>query len=386
MPQAVTTTQPEPPRQSNLPPELQHQTALQEAIHEPHQADRDRTIQALAASELDLLRTEARRLAGCASSVHLYIDPAAGKVTEYVHRCKSRLCPFCARFRSAHVADQMQALVDVMTHPRHLVLTVHSRPAPLTEQLADLRNWFAKFRRTPFWRKNVSTGVYTIEVTKNSDTGLWHPHLHILFDGKYLPFKVIQQLWHEITAGSEIVWIEEVYNRQGAVRELCKYIGKPAKSKAWTHADIREYALAIRGTRMVQTFGKRPPKPIVDEDPNTPAEPDRWHVSVSRLVYLAGHDDPLATAALPLIAARWPHLGRYIYSIHPQLEPDQSRADRRLAAMAAIERGWAPPRYPTKPPDDPAALEKQIADALERIHICEDIAGRNLDRLAEDAD
>lgn len=367
MAQELTTARqpPKPPRHTHS--HLQNQTELQDAIHEPHQKQRDRLIDALAEATVEDLKRQARRMAGCAASVHLYIDDDAEQVHEYVHRCKSRLCPFCARARSAHVADQMQAIVDRMQTPKTLVLTVKSTNTPLVEQLANLRNWFTKFRRTPFWSQNVASGVYTVEVTINEKTGLWHPHLHIIFDGPYMPWKVIQRLWHEITDGSEIVHITQVYNRQGAVNELTKYIGKPQDADTWTDAQLREYAAATKGARMIQTFGRRKPAPIIDTTPDDAPAPKTWSVSVTRLVWMFGQGDLTAAAILPLVADRWPHLARYIYQKAPQLESQDSRDQRTAAELAAIQAGRPVRRLAKAPPADPRALEISMIPLLQRL-------------------
>jgi len=330
-------------------------------------------MEVLADSGDPILMRQASAMSQCASSLHLFFNQDTGTVREYIHTCKARLCPLCGRRRSAHVAGQMIPLVQAMKRPRHLVLTVKSRPDGLRSQIKDLVRWFAKFRRSPFWRQNVTEGVYTIEATINKRTGLWHPHLHIIFDGEYLPVKRIQYLWHEITGGSEIVWIEEAYSVPGLCQELCKYIGKPQKSDDWTDNQLREYAKAIRGTRMVQTFGKRKPKPINDENPADVVKQDDDSISLSRLIWLASKDNAAAVAVLPLLALRSKHMARYIYSMMPQLEPDLTPAEKLLKAYTIIEAGRAPPG--PKPPTTSTAakgLDSRIAPLLARAACAQD--------------
>lgn len=344
---------------------LAEQTHLQDAIHAPHQKQRDRILEVLADSGDARLIKQAVTMSQCASSLHLYFNEEQGTVREYVHTCKARLCPLCGRRRSQHVAGQMIPMVESMKKPRHLVLTTKSRPAGLREQIADLVRWFTKLRRTPFWRKNVVQGVYTIEATVNERSGLWHPHLHIIFDGEYLPVKRLQYLWHEITGGSEIVWIEEAYSVPGLCNELCKYIGKPQKSEHWTDEKLREYAIAIRGTRMVQTFGKRKPAAINDENPPDEKPQGEESISLSRLLWLAGRDNAAAVHALPLLALKSKHMARYIYAMMPQLMPDLTPAERLLQAYAIIDAGKAPPgEKPAEGKQETKDLDKRIVRYL----------------------
>ena len=367
---ADKTTPPEPGSWQQL---LSEQTCLQDAVHQPHQRQRDRIMETLAESGDKNLQRQASSMSQCAASLHLFFNQAEGTVREYLHTCKARLCPLCGRRRSAHVAAQITPLVDAMKRPRHLVLTVKSRPDPLRQQITDLVTWFGKFRRTAWWRQNVTQGVYTIEATINERTGLWHPHLHIIFDGNYLPVKRIQYLWHIITGGSEIVWIEEAYSNPGLIAELCKYIGKPQKSEHWTDDQLREYALAIRGTRMVQTFGKKLLSAIRDENPPDEPKRDDDSISLSRIVWLATHGNEPAMQALPLLAMLSKHMARFIYAMMPQLEPDLTPAQRLLKAYAIIDAGRAPPATTNKPPPiDKPDLERQLAPLLSRAACAQD--------------
>jgi len=361
----LTTQKPDLPSRFAAGYSLADQSGLQDAIHAPHAKLRDRVMDTLFNSGIPDLQRQAAKMSECACSIHLFFDQDAGTVREYTHTCKARLCPHCGRRRSNHVAKQMYPLVDQMKQPRHLVLTVKSRPAELRDQAKDLVRWFAKLRRTPFWRKNVTQGVYTVEITVNERTGLWHPHVHIIFDGQYLPQAKIRHLWHDITGGSEIVWIEQAYNKDGLVRELCKYIGKPQKSEHWTDRQIIEYAQAVKGMRMVQTFGKKRPKPINDEAPTDEKQGEDESISLARLIWLAEKDQRQAVQVLPMIAIRWPHIGRYIYNRMPQLEPDLTREQRMLRVMATIDAGRAPPGLVT--PQDAAGMrdmERDIANLL----------------------
>jgi len=354
------------------PQTLPDQNGLQDAIHAPHLSERDRYILALIESSDRRLQDQARSMASCADSVHLYVDPEHAEVHEYLHRCKCRLCPLCARARAIHVGAQVEELVRTMKKPRHLVLTVKSTGLPLSEQLHNLSTWFAKLRRTPFWRHNVTAGVYTIECTMNERTGKWHPHIHCVFDGNYLPYKIVQRLWHEITNGSEIIWLEPVDDVHGMTNELCKYIGKPQDAEHWTDEQLREYAKAIHGRRMMQTFGKSKPKPIEDLVPTPAAEETKWSISLSRVLWLADMRQAAAYRVLPLVAELYPHLGRYIYQRMPQLEPELTKAERILSIMAIIENGRAPPRHAPPPQRDKRLIEAELVPLLTALHNVKD--------------
>jgi len=263
-----------------------------------------------------------------------------------------------------HVARQITPTVASWKRPRHLVLTVKSQTGSLRDQVVDLVRWFGKLRRTAWWKQNVYAGVYTIEITINERTGLWHPHLHILFDGQYLPQAKLRYLWHDITGGSDIVWIGEVYNTAGAVNEVCKYIGKPQDSEHWTDQQLTDYAKAVRGLRMVQPFGRKNKLAIEDTVPEKPLSDNESSVSLASLLWEARRDSRTAAQALKLVAHRFPHIGRYIYLQMPMLEPDKTVTEKMLAAWRIIEHGTAPPPELAAAHADHADIEARLADAL----------------------
>lgn len=314
------------PVQVKWPQDLPPQTRLQETLHAKHLEPRLRIMQALHDPADRRLYNASMRLAACGTGARFAMDVQRKKVSPFLHRCRHPMCPFCARTRSLHVADQIKALTDHFPRPRHMVLTVKSRRGPLIGQLRDLRTWFGKLRRSRLWKGAVKGGVYTVEVTINEDTGLWHPHLHILFDGSYIPVRALQKVWHEITGGSEIVWLEEVYNRDGAANELAKYIGKPQRVEAWTLEQIKEYAIAIHGGRMVQTFGNCHGKKVEDEDPEERIPEGAYRVSLSRLMYLAKRGFNTPQTMVLYIAARFKFLAPYIHNEMAMLDPPEKPA------------------------------------------------------------
>ncbi|GAH43615.1 unnamed protein product, partial [marine sediment metagenome] len=155
------------------------QTRLQEAIHEKHWAERRQVIQALASGYYKDLQRWATQLAACGHTVRFWIDPDAGSVRPWMPRCKHRLCPWCAKARTIHVADQLEAAMKKFKRPRLMVLTVRSNERPLADQLRAMRDAFKRLRRKAEWLRKVVGGVYVIEITLNLKTRKWHPHIHL---------------------------------------------------------------------------------------------------------------------------------------------------------------------------------------------------------------
>ncbi len=289
-------------------------------------------------------------MAHCCSGASFYVDPDASQVKPWISRCHVRDCPYCARSRCGRVAAQLLAVLHKMKAPRVFVLTVKSTDWPLSQQLRALRQDFAKVRRRAIWKKLVTGGAYTVEITLNLDTLLWHPHLHIIWDGSYFPQKLLRNLWYEATGGAEIVWVEAVRDYTDAARELTKYIGAPQDVMKWPGHKIREYASAVNGARMVQCFGDCHGVKVEDRDDPDTESPATWQIKLSRLVHLAFRGAELPQRLLILIAERWPQFRSYIYHQLPRLELPISKLERiRRIFQKAQGRG--------PPPDSQAATD-----------------------------
>lgn len=378
MPTELTTRRPHAQRHDDWPKTVASQNRLQDSIHEPYQATRDKLIRTLAADPYTVHRRQAARMAECGSRLDLFADPRTGKVDHWLHRCKSRLCPLCADKRGRQVAYKMIPIVNAMGRPRTIILTVKSESSHLEDQLRDLRRNFARLRRTPLWRKAVLGGVYTTEITINATTDRWHPHLHIIYDGAYIPHSQLRDAWHAITKCSQIVWIEEVRDRHNAVNELCKYLAKPPKTVTWTDRRILEYARAVNSQRMVQCFGSVRRQEVPDTDLNPEPSPERFRVSLGRVMYLARRGCQSAAHVLADAAALWPYIRTYVYQEMPQLAPEEWAETRRQRALARITgmAGPAPPPAASPPPRE--NLEAMLATSMNRFYL-EDMQGDHAD-------
>lgn len=326
------------------PDTLAAPSALQETIHGPAWHHRSRVIRALDDSYLPPDRNQAARMNECARGVGFFIDPDQGKVAPWLSRCHDRLCPFCANARSRNVADDLAKILEGMKTPRLMVLTIKSVAGELRDQLTFLRRSFGKLRRRSAFHARVKGGAYTVEVTVNPKSRLWHPHLHIIFDGEYFPQRLLRHLWHDVTGSAEIVWVSAVKDAPGMARELAKYIGKVQRIDDLDDDQIREYARSVRGARMVQTFGDRHGCTVKDVDDNRPDAPAEYHIKLSRIVSLAraGYATPQKLALA--IAARWTIFADYIYHAIPQLTLPKDHGSRYRRLIEVLHGRPPPPQ------------------------------------------
>ncbi len=342
---------------------LGRQTRFQETVHEHHWDDRARIINALADEIAPGLNASAQRMANCAQGASFYIDPSNETVRTWLSRCGHRLCPFCSNARSASTTEDLTELMVKHHADRMIILTIRSHDLPLDLQVASLLHAFKRLRHRATWKRHVAGGVYVLEITRNTETGLWHPHLHILYHGSYYPHAEISKQWREITDGSNVVWVSRVTDTEGAARELAKYIGKPQRISSLEPSAIRSYAYAVKSVRMVQTFGdlyntKPRDQDKADEQPRTD---DRVRLSTLLHVARSGHDE--AIVLLTWLCRRYTVFGRYVWHECPQLVPKPRQVDRTLEMLAILRGEKQPARGASEDPLTEEQLEHRICQA-----------------------
>lgn len=141
--------------------------------------------------------------------------------------CRDRHCLPCQQERSRIIARN---LVDQLppSSLRFLTLTLRSTDAPLAQQLDRLYKAFRSLRRAKAFVTCVSGGVAFLELTWNDRRSQWHPHLHCIITGRYIPHATVSALWHERTRDSHIVDIRAVNSTDDVASYVCKYVSKTA--------------------------------------------------------------------------------------------------------------------------------------------------------------
>lgn len=139
---------------------------------------------------------------------------------------------------------------------RLLTLTIRTHQMTLADAVIKLYTSFAKLRLTTFWKTRVTGGCAVCEVKPAQDGRRWHPHLHLIVQGHYIPQGWLAKHWYAITGDSYIVDVRSCTHSTDAARYLTKYLSKPVPSSIVRNPDLLTEAIqALQGRRMVATFG-----------------------------------------------------------------------------------------------------------------------------------
>lgn len=169
--------------------------------------------------------------------------------------CHDRFCTPCATERSRTIATNVAARLGT-DGCRFVTLTVREGADGLRPAIAHLYASFRRLQRKRFWSSRVTGGVAFLEIKWNEATARWHPHLHCLTHGKFMPQRDLSNLWRQITGDSFIVDIRACKGATAITRYVTKYASKPLNMTYAADFDrLCEAVLALKGKRICVTFG-----------------------------------------------------------------------------------------------------------------------------------
>lgn len=223
-------------------------------VHRRHEQERFKLIRMFATSSSQRIRHRAWKLRDCCANptIRRRVD---GSTYFSPSRCRDRLCPLCARIVARQTSERVLKTISSWDQARHLVLTLKSTDEPLVEQIDHLMRSFRRLRQRRWWKERVSGGIGTLEITFNESTKQWHPHLHVILNGEYLPHSDLKAQWQMVTNDSTIVHITAVHSRDDASRYIAKYVSKPSDVAKLDQSPAVELAIALTGRRTVIAFG-----------------------------------------------------------------------------------------------------------------------------------
>lgn len=260
--------------------------------------DRRRVYDAL--EIIDRFSKRADRFRYCGSDAWVVYDEAnPDHVAVVSSHCHDRFCRPCSRFKAHTVAANLSAYLGNRPY-RFLTLTIKNTGLTLQQGLDKLYHAFARLRRTRFWNSRVVGGCAVCEVKPSSGGTRWHPHLHCIIEGKYLPKAVLESKWLEITGDSYICDIKLGTDSANAARYVAKYITKPFDDDTIRRPHrLTEAIKALTGRRTVTTFGSWRGVKLTVYEPTT-----TWVklCSLSSVIFKAQSGDPEARHLLALLS------------------------------------------------------------------------------------
>jgi Replication protein len=244
-------------RQNAIEHELTHATEEETSFrHEHWKAKRDLVRTGMLETNASRRRLESFNECGAAARVEY--EPTKEKYRIRAQYCKNRNCEPCMRAKANLLAANLEDKVEDLPGKqfRFITLTLRHTNAPLSDQLDRLNACFKKLRNHHCWKSTQDGGAAMLEVKWERDSGEWHPHMHIVSQGFFLPQKELSDAWYAITKDSFKVDIRVIKSPRDAARYVAKYVSKGINDDLWLNQDARqEWIIAMRGRRLCATFG-----------------------------------------------------------------------------------------------------------------------------------
>lgn len=221
------------------------------------------------------------------------------------NRCHARYCPACQGERGRLIALRMLDLLP-QTTLRFVTLTIKSESRPLADSIDHLFHSFRRLRQQRTWKDHVTGALWVLEITWRHEHERWHPHLHLITQGKYWPQSQLRVAWAKATGDSYIVDVRRVRHRSDLPHYLTKYLTKSISPAVWHDTNrLTEAIVALHGRKLIGTCGAwrkmkllSPPEDDYTWEPFAPASAliqralggDTQSLLVAQILWKSGFD------------------------------------------------------------------------------------------------
>lgn len=206
---------------------------------------------------LDRLNSTSKRfdLENCRSKAWFVRHIESGDVRIAANSCHLRWCPVCTDSRRSYIAHSVAEWVHDQAHPKFLTLTIKHSNAPLDHQIDHLYKFFRSLRKRKDFNNSVPGGFWFFQIKMSRQSGQWHPHLHCLISGDYIPHSRLKHMWLEITSNSTVVDIRPVRDPAKAANDAARYAACPGSLSGLSFEDALELVECMHGRRICGTWG-----------------------------------------------------------------------------------------------------------------------------------
>lgn len=153
------------------------------------------------------------------------------------------------------VTTAVDKWLQVQKYPKMITLTLKHTDDPLQLQIKKLYDSFRKLRRRAYFQRLITGGVWFFQLKYYEGSEEWHPHIHCLVAGKFLPHARLKSLWHSITGDSYVVDIRPVKDIESASTEVARYATSPADIARMPIEQAIDVYYSTKGKRICGSWG-----------------------------------------------------------------------------------------------------------------------------------
>jgi hypothetical protein len=191
----------------------------------------------------------------CRNSAYFARQKSTGRVSLIANSCHQRWCPFCAKAKTNIIRKNTREWLKKINHPKFLTFTLAHSKLELFEQIDILYKSFKQLRRIKMFKKAAQSGVWFFQIVRSKTDGLWHPHLHVITGGAYIPHRKLSDEWKRITGESFIVDIRAIKDPDKASDYVARYASKTCNITQFSLNDLCEIGHALQNHRVCGSWG-----------------------------------------------------------------------------------------------------------------------------------
>lgn len=200
-------------------------------------------------------RSKSELLSSCRQNAWFTRHVETGEVRIASNACHLRWCPVCAEARKNFIGHSVAEWIETVQYPKLITLTIKHQAMPLWHQVTDLYRCFSQLRKLKDFRDLVTGGIWFFQIKQSKTDHLWHPHIHCVVTGKYMPRRLLRNLWLDCTGDSMIVDIRSVKDPAGCSLEVARYAAKPGPLRDLDLNHAIELVSCMHGRRLCGTWG-----------------------------------------------------------------------------------------------------------------------------------
>jgi hypothetical protein len=257
-------------------------------------------------------------------------------------RCHLRWCPLCIRTKTYIIQQSVGGWLRNHPDSKFITLTLKHSADDLNTQVDRLYDGFRKLRRRKWFERIVKGGIWFFQIKKGKSDDLWHPHIHCLVDGAFVPQKKLSAEWLEITGDSYICDVRPIKDPQKAADYVARYAAAPCRLSEFSLADAVDCVDALHSRRICGTWGTGAEIKLAAQKPE---DVDDWqHVAGWSWVVLNRRSNPEAQSIMTAFLTSQP------LEIPPPPPPDIiADAEKFFVETIPAERNFWHQWYLTSP-------------------------------------
>lgn len=216
-------------------------------------------------------REHVTQLLACRTRAWFVRNKTDGSVRVAANSCRLRWCPLCARARSNYIRHEVAEWFQSADHPKFLTVTLKHSQDNLTLQINRIYDSFRKLRKIKFFRDSCTGGIWFFQICWNPDRNEWHPHIHAIVTGSYMPYRKLRSLWYFVTGDSEVLDIRVVRDAKKVGDYVARYAARPCQLANIPFEQGVEVMMSLASRRLAGSWGTAKgisfrPKKIPDPD------------------------------------------------------------------------------------------------------------------------